>query len=300
MPQLLFYGPPGTGKTSTIMACARELYGQNTNCMVLELNASEERGIEIVRKRIKSFVMTKNLSFNRNGANNLFKLVILDEIDAMTPDAQAILKKLVETYALNVRFCLICNYIQKINDPLQSRCITFRFCPLRKKNIIPRIEEIAKAENISITNGAINVIIRRSGGDMRKILNQMQSVSMAYDKINEHNVNVFFGYPSIETITLVMNEIIKKDFATAYKSITQIKRNEGLTIGEVVSEIYEQLEPILLKKTTTTAASVFNQSQAILLISKLKLIEQNQNISTNENIQTAALVSAVKLALAHK
>jgi len=297
LPHLLFYGPPGTGKTSTILACVNELYGKNAKYMVLELNASDERGIDVVRNRIKTFITKKSLSFD-NSMENLFKLVILDEIDAMTQDAQAILKKLVEMHTLNVRFCLICNFIQKIDLALQSRCTIFRFAPLAKKNIIPRINKIIEIEKLNITDKAVDIIIRRSGGDMRKILNQLQAMGIAYDEINENNLNKFFGYPTDETINEIINIVSKHTLVEAYKLITNIKYIQGISIIDIITEIYILLEAMIItKKSSNNIIKKLRLEQIVNLITLLKQIELNQNISTNENIQTASLIASFKLAL---
>ena len=132
-PNLLFYGMSGCGKTSTIMACAKELYKDKYPYMVLELNASDDRGIDIVRNKITQFVLSKSLV-----SMNAIKLVILDEADAMTIDAQVILRKIIEVYIANARFCLICNNIQNITPALQSRCVKFRFSPLEKNDILSK------------------------------------------------------------------------------------------------------------------------------------------------------------------
>jgi len=297
LPHLLFYGPPGTGKTSMIVATANELYGKNSKYMVLELNASDERGIDVVRKRIKTFVMAKSLSFD-NDMEGLFKLVILDEIDAMTPDAQAILKKLVEVHTANVRFCLICNFIQKIDPALQSRCKTFRFAPLSKKNIIPKINTICEIEKLNVTSGATEIIIRKSNGDMRKILNQLQAISMAYEVINEENLNKFFGYPSDKIIDNIIANAANLKFSEAYDSIINIKMIEGVSIIDVISGIHILLEGMIItRKSNNSVIKKMSLNQITKLILMLKQIEINQNISTNENIQVAALVSAFKLSM---
>ena len=131
-PHLLLYGPPGTGKTSIILAAARQLYGKDFDVMVKMLNASEERKIDAIRDTIIPFASTGNLLFSDS---KMFKLIILDEADAITQEAQAILRQVIEKYTRNVRFCLICNYIEKINIALQSRCVRFRFAPLKHEFI---------------------------------------------------------------------------------------------------------------------------------------------------------------------
>jgi replication factor C subunit 3/5 len=140
LPHLLFYGPPGTGKTSTILACARRLYGPNYHSMVLELNASDDRGIDVVREQIKDFASTRKIF------SSGIKLVILDEADAMTNAAQAALRRVIEKFTKNTRFCLICNYISKIIPALQSRCTRFRFGPIPKDAVSKRLNHVIECE----------------------------------------------------------------------------------------------------------------------------------------------------------
>lgn len=141
LPHLLFYGPPGTGKTSTILACARQLYSPaHFKSMVLELNASDDRGIGIVRGQILNFASTRTIFCGT------FKLIILDEADAMTNDAQNALRRIIEKYTENVRFCIICNYLSKIIPALQSRCTRFRFAPLSTEQMLPRLNKIIQEE----------------------------------------------------------------------------------------------------------------------------------------------------------
>jgi replication factor C subunit 3/5 len=141
LPHLLFYGPPGTGKTSTILACAKMMYTpQQFSSMVLELNASDDRGINVVRTQILNFASTKMIF--KSGV----KLIILDEADAMTNDAQNALRRIIEKFTDNVRFCLICNYLSKIIPALQSRCTRFRFGPLRFDQMVPRLKEVIDSE----------------------------------------------------------------------------------------------------------------------------------------------------------
>jgi len=174
LPHLLLYGPPGTGKTSTIVAAAKRMYGASKySSMTLELNASDARGINVVRNEIKEFAGTQQL-FSRG-----VKLIILDEADAMTSDAQFALRRVIEKYTKNARFCLICNYVSKIIPALQSRCTRFRFAPLRPNQIRGRLEEIAKEERVPITKDGVEAILDLSGGDMRRVLNLLQSTAMS-------------------------------------------------------------------------------------------------------------------------
>lgn len=140
MPHLLLYGPPGTGKTSTILSIARKLNGKNYKTKTLELNASDDRVISVVREKIKDFCSTRNIF------DNGLKLVILDEADAMKSDAQAALRRIIEKYAKTTRFCLLCNHINKIIPAIQSRCTKFRFGPLKEKSVREKLERIAELE----------------------------------------------------------------------------------------------------------------------------------------------------------
>merc|ERR1719410_252682 len=212
LPHLLFYGPPGTGKTSTILACAKEIYSpKQFNSMVLELNASDDRGIGIVRGQILNFASTRTI-FNKG-----YKLIILDEADAMTNDAQNALRRIIEKFTDNVRFCLIGNYLSKIIPALQSRCTRFRFGPLGKEQIVPRLEYVCKEEKIDIDEEGKESLMRLAQGDMRKVLNILQSCNMAFGKVTEDNVYTCVGHPLRSDITNIANWALNEDFSTAYR-----------------------------------------------------------------------------------
>ncbi len=170
LPNLLFFGPSGSGKTSTILCCANEIYNQYTACMVLQLNASNERGIETVRTKIKNFVSNRNSIFLPEGIRRIFKLVILDEIDSMTVEAQGMLRQTIEKNSNSTRFCLICNDIDKINIALQSRCALFRFSPIKMIDMKNRLIEICAFEKIEHDDDALDAIIKISRGDMNCVI----------------------------------------------------------------------------------------------------------------------------------
>ncbi|KAG0005446.1 hypothetical protein BGZ80_002416 [Entomortierella chlamydospora] len=183
LPHLLFYGPPGTGKTSTILALARDIYGpEMIGSRVLELNASDERGIQVIREKVKNFArstVTHNIG-NQNCPP--YKIIILDEADSMTSDAQSALRRTMETYSKLTRFCLICNYVTRIIEPLASRCAKFRFRPLEEKHSKERLELICQQESVKISPEAILSLIRVSEGDLRKAIMHLQSVSRLVGK----------------------------------------------------------------------------------------------------------------------
>lgn len=179
---MLFYGPPGTGKTSTILALAKELYGPELiKARVLELNASDERGISIVREKVKDFARMQltnpSAAYKARYPCPPFKLIILDEADSMTQDAQSALRRTMETYSKITRFCLICNYVTRIIDPLASRCSKFRFKSLDQGNAKKRLEEIAQLEGVGLEEGAIDALIKCSEGDLRKAITYLQSAA---------------------------------------------------------------------------------------------------------------------------
>jgi nuclear protein localization family protein 4 len=198
LPHMLFYGPPGTGKTSTILALAKQLYGPELlKSRVLELNASDERGISIVRQKVKDFarqqlsvapnytVMTedkdgsepKSVRYRDKYPCPPFKIIVLDEADSMTQDAQSALRRTMETYSRMTRFCLVCNYVTRIIDPLASRCSKFRFKSLDQGNAVRRVSDIARLEDVKLDDGVAEELVRVADGDLRKAITFLQSAA---------------------------------------------------------------------------------------------------------------------------
>lgn len=239
LPHLLFYGPPGTGKTSTILACARKLYTpKEFPSMVLELNASDDRGIGVVRQQILSFASTRTIF--KSG----FKLIILDEADAMTNDAQNALRRVVEKFTENVRFCLICNYLSKIIPAIQSRCTRFRFGPLGNEQILPRLNYVIEQEKVDVSEDGRKALLALSGGDMRKVLNILQSTNMAYNKVTEDNVYTCVGHPLRQDITNIINWMLNEDFQKSVKNVTELKTAKGLALQDILTELHSYVQRI--------------------------------------------------------
>lgn len=187
LPHMLFYGPPGTGKTSTVLALAKQLYGPELfKTRVLELNASDERGISIVREKVKDFARMQlsnppaglaGEEYKKKYPCPPYKIIVLDEADSMTQDAQSALRRTMETYSKITRFCLICNYVTRIIDPLASRCSKFRFKSLDEGNAGKRLEDIAKLEGVKMEGGVVDTLLRCSEGDLRKAITMLQSAA---------------------------------------------------------------------------------------------------------------------------
>lgn len=180
MPHMLFYGPPGTGKTSTILAVCRQLFGTELmKSRVLELNASDERGIKVVREKVKNFAqLTAGATAKRSSSGAhpcpAFKIIIMDECDSMTNDAQSALRRTMEAYSKVTRFCLICNYVSRIIDPLASRCAKFRFKPLSTGAQMTTLQHIQKLEHVKCSSEVLDRLVDVSGGDMRQAITMLQ------------------------------------------------------------------------------------------------------------------------------
>lgn len=276
VPHLLFYGPPGTGKTSTILACARQLYSpKQFSSMVLELNASDDRGIGIVRGQILTFASTRTIF--KSG----FKLIILDEADAMTMDAQNALRRIIEKYTENIRFCIICNYLSKIIPALQSRCTRFRFAPLSPELILPRLNHVIEAENLDVTEDGKQALLTLANGDMRKVLNVLQSTWLAFKKVNEDNVYTCVGHPLKNDIENIVKWLLNEDFKTTYQNIKQLKTVKGLALPDILTEVHRYVHRI-----------EFPYNILIQLLDKMAEMEHRLSTGANENIQLTALVAA--------
>lgn len=244
LPHLLFHGGPGTGKTTTILALARKLYGDKYSKYVLELNASDERGINVVRQKIKTF---SSLSVDST-CNVPYKLIILDEADAMTNESQYALRRIIEEYAHVTRFCLLCNYLHSIIEPIQSRCAKFRFRNISNESMRLIVNRILQNEMIPIENyedAAIDRMITLANGDLRHVINNLQKIIQVYNKVTmsivEHNMD-FVTSEDLEDIYDILksgntgdifnwkNKIFYKGFAgnIVLRDLTQFILNKPL------------------------------------------------------------------------
>ena len=233
LPHLLFHGTSGTGKTSTIMALAKELYKNNINLMVMKLDASDDRGINSVRDEIKGFADKKNM-FQKG-----VKLIILDEADSMTFDAQFALRRIIEKYSESTRFCLICNYDNKIIPAIRSRCANFRFNPILKCDIVKTIKNICDNEKLIIDEESLNIISHLSNGDLRKGINLLQSISMKSNIINSNLCYETAGLPTSENIKYIFNNLTnyEQPFNENFTNINNLIKNSGYSLDIILKEI---------------------------------------------------------------
>jgi replication factor C subunit 3/5 len=247
LPHFLFYGNPGTGKTSTILALSRIIYGNKFNLMVLKLDASDDRGINTVRDQIKGFAERENMF------NSGVKLIILDEADSMTYDAQFALRRIIEKYSDTTRFCLICNFENKIIPAIKSRCANFRFNTINKDNYISYLEKICKNEKIKYDNSGLETVYFLSNGDLRKGINLLQSISMNINFKNNKNIKnnkildeklcyKIAGYPSKKDITKIITILINKNI-NFKDSLTKLEKyfDNGINVSVFINMIFKQI-----------------------------------------------------------
>lgn len=277
-PHLILSGNSGTGKTSTVQAIINKLYGKNNTFMVMKLDASDDRGISAVREEIKGFA--EKLSFLNKG----IKVIILDEADSMTFDAQFALRRIIEKYSDTTRFCLICNYENKIISPIKSRCLNLRFLPIKKEYILEKLIYVCEKENINYEDGTLEVISELSKGDLRKSINLLQSISMSTKNINPTICYNTLGYLDTNIINKIINLLLSKkyDLNFKYKKIDKYIIRNGISLSLFLS----QLTPVLLEKIID-----LEDDKIATYLSELSNLEHMVSISTFGKLYIISLIA---------
>lgn len=281
LPHLLFYGPPGTGKTSLILATAKEMYGPDYKMYILELNASDDRGINVVRDKIPNFVKTKS---------DKLRLVILDEADAMTQEAQGALRRVMEQYIKTSRFCLICNNFNKIIDGVKSRCSIMRFGSLDQTEVYTKIRTIADNEEVYIEDGAIHTLIDIEK-DLRQTLNTLQGIhnkhlgssedGKTYKVITSADIYDDLGKPPPEECKKIVDEMFNGNFQEIYDKLLNIFKDNRWNSLDLIVHLGKEVISRDLRK-----------EEKFYLLQKLSKIEYRIVAGRDSEIQLAALVAA--------
>lgn len=279
MPNLLFAGPPGVGKTTCALALAHEFYGKDLAGNFIELNASDERGIDVVRGRIKDFARTVSLG------GVPFKLVFLDESDALTPEAQQALRRTMETYSRATRFILSANYSSKIIEPIQSRCAIFRFLQLDEKDVKKELERIAKEEKLKVDEDAYAAIYYVSEGDMRKAVNVLQGCSMHDNHVTSDIVYKISSRARPKEVQEMVKCALGGDFVKARENLDRLMIHYGLSGEDVVFQIYREVPNLDIP-----------EERKVFLIDKVGEYNFRLVQGANERIQIEALLAQFTLA----
>ncbi|MGV8086052.1 MAG: replication factor C small subunit [Candidatus Woesearchaeota archaeon] len=234
MPHLLFAGPAGIGKTTLSLVIVKQLYGDSWRENFLELNASDERGIDVVRVKVKEFARTKSVG------NVPFKIIYLDECDALTREAQQALRRTMENYTQTCRFILSCNYSSKILEPIQSRCAVFRFKPLDKSEMYEIIEHISEREKLKLDEKAKEALVTVSEGDCRKLENIMQSCAVLSTKLTEEIVFEVAAFARPKEVLELLELAVKQDFIKAKNKLLDTMLNYGLSGIDVIKQVQKE------------------------------------------------------------
>jgi len=277
MPHLMFAGPAGIGKTTLALVVARQMFGENWRDNVLELNASDERGIDVVRVKVKDFARTRAIG------DHPFKIIYLDECDALTKEAQQALRRTMEIYTQTCRFILSCNYSSKIIDPIQSRCAVFRFKLLSKEEIKDIAEKIVKIEKLKMTSDGFDALYEASNGDVRRLENIMQSCAAISDKIDEDIVFRVASVAKPKEILELLEIATKGKFLESKKLLFKVMLEYGLSGIDVIKQIQQKVWDI----------STVNDKVKLEIIKLCGDIEFRLVEGSDEFIQLEALLAKI-------
>ncbi|MBC7128356.1 MAG: replication factor C small subunit [Thermoplasmatales archaeon] len=275
IPHLLFAGPAGTGKTTCAIAIAKELYGEKWKESFAELNASDERGLDVVRNRIKNFARTAPIG------DAPFKIIFLDEADALTPDAQAALRRIMERYTATCRFILSCNYSSKIIEPIQSRCVVFRFSTIKAEDMEKYVRRIAEKEGIKIKPDGMASLIYVANGDMRKAINVLQVASNISGEIGADDIyKVTSALRPENARELLEIALIKKDFLMAREKLDKMLIEDGLSGEDIIKGLHSAVFDLPI-----------NERLKAEIVDRIGEIEFRIVEGSNERIQLEALIA---------
>ncbi|MEM3341080.1 MAG: replication factor C small subunit [Thermoplasmata archaeon] len=275
LPHLMFAGPAGTGKTTCAIALARDLYGEeNWKLNFQELNASDERGIQTVRTKIKDFARTATMG------DVPFKIIFLDEADALTNDAQAALRRTMEKYSATCRFILSCNYSSRIIEPIQSRCALFRFRPISNEDMAAYIRKVAQQEKITISDGAVEALIHISRGDMRKAINSLQVAASIKTEIDEDTLYQATAHAKPEYIKELLTTSLKGNFLAAREKMDTLFLEYGLSGEDIIRQIHYAVFELRIE-----------DRQMVELIDRIAETEYRMAEGANERIQLDGLLA---------
>ncbi len=274
LPHLLLSGPPGVGKTAASLCVARELFGEAWMNNFTELNASDERGIDVVRHKIKNFARTAPLGEAE------FKIIFLDEADALTSDAQSALRRTMEKYTGSCRFILSCNYSSKIIEPIQSRCAVYRFKPISSAAVEERVKHIAKEEGVTLTDDGLEAILYVAAGDMRRAINALQAAAMLDKNVNMDAIYKTTATAKPEEVVELIKLALAGDFMKAKAKLDYLLIEQGLSGEDIIGQIYRAM----LDMTIPDRLKVD-------LIDRIGEVDFRMAEGANERIQLEALIA---------
>ena len=279
IPHLLFAGPAGTGKSTLALIVVKSLFNESWRENYLELNASDERGIDVVRQKVKDFARTKALG------DVPFKVIFLDEADALTREAQQALRRTMENYTSTCRFVLSCNYSSKILDPIQSRTVVFRFQLLEKKDIKKRIDLIAEMEGLSISADAFDVLYEASEGDCRRVINLLQATASISPNITPDLINTIVSKAKPSDIKIVLEYALSGDFVSSRNKLLDIMLKESISGQDIIKAIQKEVWNLPIDNTLK-----------VKLTEKVGEIEFRLVEGADEFIQLESLIAAFIMA----